>query len=345
MRNRKSTILLLSIIIVGFAFASSGFAKDDVEFTPGEDSGFYYTIQKGDTLWDLSQKFYNSQWDWPGLWEMNNDIKNPHWIYPGKKIRIFLKDKAKLKPIIVPVKKVAAPKPTPVQPSFSFAKINATGFLKKEKQTSLGKILKEEEGHLLMNKNDIIYITPSGNGTMIPGKKYHIFSADPVKQPIGEKEDKLFVEGFKHIVKAEIQIIAHKVSYVTARITRGYRPVRVGDLIMTFYDRKSVFPVDDNPAPIDARIIFSQDDHLMINDYIIAFIDAGKSRVKPGQIYTVLRKNTMEKTKAWPREKNPDIKLHNLESGKMIVLHTEDIASTVMILSSSYAIHPNDIVN
>ena len=74
---------------------STGFAKDknssnnDEEFVPGTDSGFFYTIKKGDTLWDLSQKFYNSQWDWPGLWEMNEDIKNPHWIYPGKKIRIF----------------------------------------------------------------------------------------------------------------------------------------------------------------------------------------------------------------------------------------------------------------
>ncbi|MFK5953410.1 MAG: LysM peptidoglycan-binding domain-containing protein, partial [Desulfobacterium sp.] len=47
---------------------------------------FYYTIQKGDTLWDLSQKFYNSQWVWPGLWEMNHQIKNPHLIYPGNRI-------------------------------------------------------------------------------------------------------------------------------------------------------------------------------------------------------------------------------------------------------------------
>ena len=96
------------------------FAETEIEFVPGEDSGFYYVIQKGDTLWDLSQKFYNSQWDWPGLWEMNDDIKNPHVIYPGKKIRIFFKEKDKLKPIIVTVKKTP---PKKVQASFSFSRI------------------------------------------------------------------------------------------------------------------------------------------------------------------------------------------------------------------------------
>ena len=33
------------------------------------ETGFYYTIQKGDTLWDLSQQFSDSPWLWPELWE------------------------------------------------------------------------------------------------------------------------------------------------------------------------------------------------------------------------------------------------------------------------------------
>jgi len=81
----KTVIAAFALTILGFAFCSMGFAKVDEEFIPGKDSGFYYTIKKGDTLWDLSEKFYNSQWDWPGLWEMNDEIKNPPLDIPRKK--------------------------------------------------------------------------------------------------------------------------------------------------------------------------------------------------------------------------------------------------------------------
>jgi len=53
------------------------------------ESGYYYTVQKGDTLWDLSRRFSGTPWVWPELWEENNEtIANPHLIYPGQKIRL-----------------------------------------------------------------------------------------------------------------------------------------------------------------------------------------------------------------------------------------------------------------
>ena len=64
-------------------------AQREGTIKPGApDDASVYTVQKGDTLWDLSNKFLTSPWYWPKIWTANPYIENPHWIYPGNKLRI-----------------------------------------------------------------------------------------------------------------------------------------------------------------------------------------------------------------------------------------------------------------
>src|ERR1700687_2122915 len=60
----------------------------DTNIKPVPGAPEEYVIVKGDTLWDLSQKFLNNPWYWPKIWSLNPAIENPHWIYPGNKLRI-----------------------------------------------------------------------------------------------------------------------------------------------------------------------------------------------------------------------------------------------------------------
>ena len=43
-----------------------------------------YTIQKGDTLWDVSKLLFDDSHFWPKLWSLNTSITNPHLIHPDE---------------------------------------------------------------------------------------------------------------------------------------------------------------------------------------------------------------------------------------------------------------------
>ncbi|MYL45059.1 LysM peptidoglycan-binding domain-containing protein [Virgibacillus halodenitrificans] len=57
-----------------------------------------YTVRKGDTLWDISKRYYGSGTKWRRIWNSNKsklikkDSRNKrdpgHWIYPGQKLVI-----------------------------------------------------------------------------------------------------------------------------------------------------------------------------------------------------------------------------------------------------------------
>lgn len=50
----------------------------------------YHVVAQGDTMWDLSGRYYGDTYEWPRMWSYNAHITNPHWIYPGD--IVYLRD-------------------------------------------------------------------------------------------------------------------------------------------------------------------------------------------------------------------------------------------------------------
>jgi hypothetical protein len=51
-----------------------------------------YTVVKGDTLWDISRRFFDDPWRWTEIWEKNEYIENPDLIYPGDVLVVSIVD-------------------------------------------------------------------------------------------------------------------------------------------------------------------------------------------------------------------------------------------------------------
>jgi LysM repeat protein len=62
--------------------------KDGAFIVEGQNVPEVHDVKRGDTLWDISGKYYGNPYNWPRMWSLNNHISNPHWLYPGDQVRL-----------------------------------------------------------------------------------------------------------------------------------------------------------------------------------------------------------------------------------------------------------------
>src|SRR5262249_19430488 len=60
-----------------YSLPSSSGGIDRSEFLPP-----VHLVRRGDTLWDICDRYFHNPWDWPRIWSYNPGLQNPHWIYP-----------------------------------------------------------------------------------------------------------------------------------------------------------------------------------------------------------------------------------------------------------------------
>jgi hypothetical protein len=75
---------VLAFVAEPGALAAEPESRPDIHLDIRSDAPDRHVVVKGDTLWDISGKFFKDPWRWPHIWGFNKDsIKDPHWIYPG----------------------------------------------------------------------------------------------------------------------------------------------------------------------------------------------------------------------------------------------------------------------
>lgn len=83
MKKTIAAFLTISLWVL-MAFAAETTIRDGVPER--------YTVQKGDTLWEIAAMFLNAPWKWPEVWSANPQIDNPDLIYPGDVISLVYVD-------------------------------------------------------------------------------------------------------------------------------------------------------------------------------------------------------------------------------------------------------------
>ena len=338
MKRRQTSNLITRLFLFIFLMAIPlSLAAAEGEKTVKYETGFYYTVQKGDTLWDLSQKFSDTPWQWPELWKENDQIANPHRIYPGERIRLYRRrgahglgadgqgDEQPVEDGLVMTKMI----------DFHYAAIERVGFIRKEPVVSHGTIFKVEGRKEMISTGDLVYIRPSDGMALNPGKKYTIYRT---LKPIKDRKTKKYI-GIQHYLAGVLEITIKRPEFVLARVVGAYRPIKVGDRLMPYQRRLPRIAMQASPEGLRGQIIESEEHLAMFGEASIAFIDKGEQEgVVPGQLYWVYKQ---DQYRINPDDKY-DVTLTPVLLGELMVLHTEQTTATVMITDSIRAMHAGD---
>jgi len=313
------------------------------------ETGFYYTVKKGDTLWDLSQRFSNTPYLWPDLWSDNSQIANPHLIYPGQRIRLFRRTdiekearpvieekpiETKAPPIEVPeIATQEIPEAKPVSKAYRYSAIDRVGFIKNKALTPEGFIFKVREDKKLISAGDIVYVSQNESNPLIPGGIYTVYRT---LEPIYDETTGKFI-GIQHYLLGVVEISNTAPRFAIAKVIRSFSNIKVNDKLIP-YKRRSINIVHQKSREgLLGKIIIAEKHNLLIGDKTTAFINKGEDDgVKPGQYYSIFYQ---DKSRIGQASRNK-IPLDAVIFGKLIVLHTEKTTSTVYITATNRTIAP-----
>jgi len=309
-------ILMTMLLVIPFSLAAA-----ENEKVIEHETGFYYTVQKGDTLWDLSRKFSDSAWLWPEMWQENSQIANPHRIYPGERIRLLRRAGSQK----ISEKKTGVAPPTLEDLiHYDYSALDRVGFIRKQPVAPQGAIFKVLETKEMISDGDIVYIRPEGDSKLVPGKRYTIYRT---LKPIRGRFNNKYI-GIQHLLTGVVEITQIQPNYAIGTVIASYRPINLEDKLMPYYRRIPEIILKDSPRGLEGNIIEAEDHNRLICDRMIAFIDKGKKDgVHPGQFYNVFH----QVSEHLSTKKRGKIMLLPVDIAELLVVHTENTTATVII--------------
>jgi LysM repeat protein len=322
-------------MLLGLVCISSGAA------VAAEQEPTVYVIQKGDTLWGLSDKFLKDPHYWPDLWSRNPGVTNPHFIYPGQKVRIY-PDRIEIEPVAGEKKSapVAAAPEQPVEEvakERSFVVSGAEGFLMEEDRQPAGFIISTYQNREIVGEDDIVYADIGRRNNAKPGDRYAIYKkAGAISHPVSN-----FILGQKVIPLGTLQLSEVEEKASKAIITKSYQEIGAGSFLLPYRERRRDVALKAASREFQGYIVDSQTGNNILGAGDIAFLDLGRRQgAEAGNMLYIVRDVELD-------QKFIDVPVGKLPEeliGALVVVDVGENTSTALIIKSIDTIYRGDRV-
>ena len=306
-----------------------------------------YTIKKGDTLWDLSQRFIQDPYYWPNIWAKNPDISNPHLIFPGQKIRIL---DGRLE--ILPAYPGGQPEP-PEELSAAAAEIPASatredeitvrstgaghGFILTDEEP-LGLLVDSVDNRVLLTEDDIVFVKMKDPGSVAIGDVYSLFQRGRLVEhpqsgePIGTMMNNL----------GDLKVTGINNGTVVARIDTAFREITRGAELFSYVSPHQDIVLQDAAAELSGYVIAARDERGTLSTGDVIFIDLGTDAgLVSGNLFYLTRPRTVSDELL---EQAGDLELPDAVLGAAVAVDTKANHASAVIIKSVAAAHIGDQV-
>jgi len=236
-----------------------------------------YVVQRGDTLWDVTGRFFGDPFLWPRIWSFNPDITNPHWIYPEGQLRLIPEvgtpQAAAAVAAIAPRGLRGAPRMRVGRPSSGGVLLREEGFLDRDALRESGEIVGSPADHMLLTSFDEVYLQfdPEQQTPVAPGQEWTIFTeATPDEAPESSAGTLIRIYG-----AVRIDTYDRERRNARATIVEALEPIERGHRVAAVPRRFDEVPPRRNERDLRAQIIASMRPRTLLGEQQVIFLNVG----------------------------------------------------------------------
>ncbi len=324
-----------------------------------------HIVERGDTLWDLGNKYLGNPFAWPQIWEMNQWITDPHWIYPGDHL-IIPTGRTSIKPGETPTEvsnlqpggSKFQSKPLRDEYAFTFQDFlqlpylapNGAPELYKQlgglRVSSVGRSVEPNKGG--EGDFETLYVDGGSDQGLKVGDR--LLALKLVKKklyhPLDKRESTPLGDVVKQVAVGRVTQIQPNASVVV--VEKAADTVEVGDQLVPFAEPANMMlklrTDTKEPIPVqspEARVIYTGHGNPGALTSMLLIIDKGSvDGMKVGDVLLAVREKT------WPTG-TPQSKQKaktNYLVAQLMVVKTIEGSSTCRVLRAYEEVLPGDIV-
>lgn len=250
-----------------------------------------HQVRSGDTLWDISRRYYGSPYDWPKLWSYNPQITNPHWIYPDNVVRLKGGEQGDAATTSAADPSAEASQGLSVTRRVTRGPrslwLRDEGFLDAQALEASGTIVGSPEEQMLLSSYDEVYLRFEEGHTPRPGQKLVIYRRITDEERTADEEGTLV----RILGEVEVRAIDNEKGVARALITAVSAPIERGFPVAEMPRRFEVVAAVPAEKSLKAKVVASLEPLELVGDEQVVFANVGREDgVKVGNRFFVIRK-------------------------------------------------------